>query len=49
MAVETTCCAVAPEFAAGASDFEVNPTFLENMYTPDVHILLTYSMEQSPS
>jgi hypothetical protein len=36
MAVATKFFAVAPELASSASDFEVDPTFLENMYTPDL-------------
>jgi hypothetical protein len=40
MAVATKFCAVAPELAFGASDFEVDPTFFENTYTPDLRVYL---------
>ena len=38
-AVATKFCAVAPELPSGASDFEVDPTLLENMYTPVCFLL----------
>lgn len=40
MAVATKFCAVAHELASSASDFEVDPIFLENMYTPDQSVYL---------
>jgi hypothetical protein len=39
-AVATKFWAVAPELASDASDFEVAPTFLENMYIPDLRVCL---------
>jgi len=47
MAAATEFCTVAPELASGAADFEVDPIFLENMYTPD--LVSTYLLHGAES